>query len=85
MRFHVSPRCAPAAIVARRLGLTEARFAEKEPLLRHAGFPSPDAITGNYDLFAVDAWLDRKSGLANHGPLASDAAEGFAERLASIG
>jgi hypothetical protein len=85
MRFHVSPRCAPAAIVARRLGLTEARFAEKEPLLRQAGLPAPDAITGNYDLFAVEAWLDRKAGLAKHLRLATDAADGFAERLASIG
>lgn len=29
MQFHISPRCAPAAIVARRLGLTEAQFAER--------------------------------------------------------
>lgn len=85
MRFHVQPRCVPRAVAARRLGLTEARFEQSEPDLRRNGFPLPDAVTGHYDLVAIDAWLDRKAGLADAAPRAIDAADGFAERLASIG
>lgn len=85
MRFKVQPRCVPKTIAARRLGLTETRFTESEADLRQNGFPLPDAVTGNYDLVAIDAWLDRKAGLANLRPAPIDAADGFAERLASIG
>ncbi|ODU82758.1 hypothetical protein [Devosia sp. 63-57] len=85
MRYRVQPRCVPKPIAARRLGLTEARFAESEPQLRQNGFPLPDAVTGHYDLVAIDAWLDRKAGLSNSRPTAIDAADGFAERLASLG
>jgi hypothetical protein len=85
MRFRVQPRCVPKPIAARRLGITEARFEESEPQLRQNGFPLPDAVTGNYDLAAIDAWLDRKAGLTNHRPAATDAADGFADRLARLG
>lgn len=86
MRFRVQPRCVPAPIAAKRLGLTEAAFLAAEPRLRTSGFPSADAVTGNYDLVAIDAWLDRKAGLANARPLtAGNAADGFEERLARIG
>ena len=85
MRFHISPRCAPAAIVARRLGVTKPQFVQLEPRLRQAGFPAPDPITSNYDLKAVEAYLDRKAGLGIDRLAATDAADGFAERLASIG
>lgn len=86
MRFKVQPRCVPSYVAARRIGLTEPQFRDAEPRLRTSGFPLPDAVTGNYDLVAIDAWLDRKAGLTNARPLtAMNAADGFAERLAQIG
>lgn len=56
-----------------------------EPRLRQNGFPLPDPVTGNYDLVAIEAWLDRRSGLAPHGLRPIDAADGFEQRLAQIG
>lgn len=86
IRFHVKPRCVPASVAARRIGLSETEFREAEPRLRGNGFPAPDGVTGNYDLVAIDAWLDRKAGLGRSSALvATDAADGFAERLAQIG
>lgn len=86
MRFRVQPRCVPKAVAARRLGITEAVFEDAEAKLRQSGFPGPDAVTGNYDLVAIDAWLDRKAGLASAKPLtATNAADGFEDRLARIG
>lgn len=46
------------------MGLSEARFAELLPALHHRGFPFPDETTGNFDLAAITAWQDRRSGLA---------------------
>ena len=85
MRFHVQPRCVPPAVAARRIGVTETRFVEVADQLRRQGFPAADAITGNYDLVAIDAWLDRRAGLAKNQPAAGDPADGFAERLARLG
>ena len=86
MRFRVQPRCVPAYVAARRLGLTEAHFRAVEAQLHGKGLPDPDPITGHYDLVAIDAWLDRRAGLTNAKPLAPiDAADGFEERLARIG
>jgi hypothetical protein len=59
MRFHVKPRCVPPAIAARRLGLTPKAFNDKLPALRAAGFPNPEPVTGNYDLEAIDRYLER--------------------------
>jgi hypothetical protein len=61
MRFHVQPRCVPAAVAARRLGVTEARFRELADELRDNGFPLPDAVTGNFDLQAIDRYIDRRN------------------------
>lgn len=85
MRFHVTPRCVPANYAARRLGISEVVFLQMEPRLRQNGFPLPDPVTGNYDLVAIEAWLDRRSGLAPHGLRPIDAADGFEQRLAQIG
>lgn len=84
MRFRVQPRCVPRDVAARRMGLSEARFADIEADLRRRGFPYPDDVTGNYDLVAIDAWLDRKAGLAKTAA-ARDASDGFEERLARLG
>lgn len=85
MRFHVTPRCVPANVAARRIGLSESAFLQHEPRLRQYGFPLPDPVTGNYDLMAIDAWLDRRSGLSQQALRAIDAADGFEQRLAQIG
>lgn len=85
MRFRVDPRDVPAASAARRLGVALPAFEESLPDLIARGFPSPDPTTGNFDLKAIDAWMDRRSGL---GPLASpvarDAAAVVGDRIAEM-
>ncbi|MGB3024423.1 hypothetical protein [Paradevosia shaoguanensis] len=61
MRFHVQPRCTPIEVVARRLGLTLARFQELLPEYRRLGFPVPDPVSGNYDLEAIDRYIDAQN------------------------
>ncbi len=45
------------------LGLSQADFFRKRAAMEAAGFPLPDPITRRYDRRAIDAWLDRRSGL----------------------
>ena len=68
MRFHVQPRCVPPSVAARRIGITENRFREIADTLLEHGFPLPDAVTGNYDLEAIDRYIDRRNAelLARH-------------------
>ncbi|MFD2646393.1 hypothetical protein ACFSX5_01135 [Devosia albogilva] len=61
MRFHVQPRCVPPAVAARRIGLSEARFRDLAGDLLGHGFPLPDPVTGNYDLEAIDRYIDRRN------------------------
>jgi hypothetical protein len=61
MRFHVQPRCVPPAVAAKRIGITENRFRQVAEDLREHGFPLPDAVTGNYDLEAIDRYIDRRN------------------------
>lgn len=61
MRFHVQPRCVPPAVAARRIGISEKRFHQIADDLREHGFPVPDAVTGNYDLEAIDRYIDRRN------------------------
>ena len=87
LRFRVDPRCVPASKAARRLGLSLIEFDRLKVELFAQGFPQPDAVTGNYDLKAVEAWQDARSGLAEpltteHKPV--NAADGFGERLARL-
>ena len=85
-RFRIVPRDVPASAVARLLGLSEARFIDCEADLLARGFPGPDATTGNYDLRAVEAWQDRRSGLAAAlaTNMAKDASAVVADRLAAM-
>ncbi|RAI30368.1 hypothetical protein CH340_21745 [Rhodoplanes serenus] len=59
--MRVDPRDVPAEKAARRLHLTQQRFAELLPTLRRRGFPAADPTTGMYDLVAIDAWMDARS------------------------
>ncbi|WP_131860241.1 hypothetical protein [Bosea sp. BK604] len=48
----------PPVKAARRLHLTLAEFDRILPRLLQRGFPKADPDIGNYDLKAIDAWLD---------------------------
>jgi hypothetical protein len=87
LRFRIDPRDVPASKAARRLGLTVAEFNRVRGDLFARGFPRPDPTTGNYDLKAIEAWQDARSGLASpltEEPKPRDAANGFAERVARL-
>jgi hypothetical protein len=62
IRYHVTPRYAPPAIAARKLGLTVAEFQAKLPELLKRGFPVPDPTTKMFDLAAIDRWQDLRHG-----------------------
>jgi hypothetical protein len=64
LRYKIDPRDVPASKVARRLGLTLVEFDRVKDDLFARNFPRPDPTTGNYDLVAVDAWQDARSGSA---------------------
>ena len=86
IRFKVDPRDVPAEVAARRLGVGEADFKHSLPDLLARGFPSPDDTTGNFDLNAIDAWMDRRSGLSSvAAPIARDASTVVADRIAGLG
>ncbi len=82
-RARVEVRDIPAALAAKRLGITAARFDEAAPELYARGFPRPDPTTGLFDLVAIDAWMDRRSGLTGVGP-ARDASAVVAGRLEAM-
>lgn len=88
IRFHVQPRCVPPTVAARRLGLTEARFAEISQDLLDNGFPLPDSVTGNYDLNAIDRYIARRNpklmGEQDDGEAISSEAE-MLRRIAAMG
>lgn len=63
IRSQVQPRDVPPVKAARRLHLTLAEFERLLPRLLKRGFPPPDPDTGNFDLKAIDAWMDARSGL----------------------
>ena len=64
IRFAVEPRDVPPEKAARRLHLPLSQFDLLRDSLFARGFPRPDETTGMYDLLAIDAWMDRRSGLA---------------------
>lgn len=87
IRFQVDPRDVPAPVAARRLGLDLADFKSRLPDLIARGFPSPDPTTGNFDLVAVDAWMDRRSGLGTLPATPAAVVDGgvVSERIARMG
>src|SRR5262245_25764388 len=86
LRFRVEPRCVPPSKAARRLGLSLIEFDRVKGELFAQGFPQPDAVTGNFDLKAVEAWQDARSGLSQltTEPKPRDPAQGFSERVARL-
>lgn len=86
IRFAIEPRLVPTAKAARRLHLTAAEFGAKHLALSAAGFPQPCRITGHYDLKAIEAWLDGRSGLSAtvHPPTPSEVSRLVAQRLAAF-
>ena len=85
IRFSVEPRLVPAQKAARRLHLTKSEFTVLGPALRDAGFPQPCAITGHYDLKAIESWLDSRAGLAESTPSLTDYAALVSQRLDALG
>lgn len=84
IRFQVQPRDVPASKAARRLHLTLPEFESRLPRLRARGFPAADPDTGNFDLKAIDDWMDRRSGLSTEAPAAKDAGIDFSGRLGAL-
>jgi hypothetical protein len=86
VRYVVEPRLVPMTKAARRLHLTLAEFKAHLPALRRDGFPTACAITGHFDLKAIDAWLDKRAGVVEPNEISDDEAERiFQEALANIG
>ena len=61
MRYRVECRDVPPEEAARRLGVKPNIFADKLPNLFARGFPRPDPDTGNFDLQAIDRWMDSRN------------------------
>ena len=49
---------------AHYLGWSVSTFHKRRDDLKAVGFPEPDPLLERYDLDAIDAWLDARSGLA---------------------
>jgi hypothetical protein len=64
-RFYemVPPRVLSECETAHYLGRCETTFQSQKDSLERQGFPKIDPLTGGRDLHAIDAWLDRRSGL----------------------
>jgi len=61
MRYRIESRDVPPEEAARRLGIKPNIFADKLPNLFARGFPQPDPDTGNFDLQAIDRWMDSRN------------------------
>jgi hypothetical protein len=85
IRFPVQPRLVPAIKAARFLHLTLAEFRNAMPALHREGFPKACTITGHYDLVAIEAWQDRRSGLTKPTGTPADTDALIRERLANLG
>jgi hypothetical protein len=87
IRFPVDPRDVAPDKAARRMGLTLGAFNLVKDQLYARGFPQPDPTTGNYDLRAIDVWMDQRSGIAPAAaltgePAARNASDVFKDRMA---
>ena len=66
LRYRVDPRDITSEKAARRLGLTTKQFELLSANLFERGFPKPDQTTGMYDLYAIEQWMNVRSGLGAH-------------------
>ncbi len=71
-KFTPTPRVWSEFQVACRLGKCESWLATHRPRLEAEGFPPRDPLLGGTDADAVEAWLDRRSGIANGTLAAAD-------------
>lgn len=83
VRYVVEPRLVPMTKAARRLHLTLAEFKSHLPALRRDGFPTACAITGHFDLKAIDAWLDKRTGVADTNEISDHELEALLEEALS--
>lgn len=79
-KFMPTPRIWSRQQVACRLGKGEQWFLDHRPELEREGFPKADALLGGYDADAIEAWLDRRGGLAGH-----SGDFGLKDRIAGMG
>lgn len=84
IRYPVHPRLIPPTKAARFLHLTLAEFHALLPALHSEGFPAACRITGHYDLVAIEAWQDRRSGLTTVASVPTDLDALIRERLAKL-
>ena len=63
-KYTPTPRILNARQVAIRLGMSESGFVNRRPGLETRGFPQRDDFLQGWDANAIEAWLDRRSGLA---------------------
>ena len=67
-KYTPEPRIWTAFQVATRLGKSETWFRGNLKKLRDEGFPEYDLLLQGWDADAVEAWMDRRSGLMNDAP-----------------
>jgi hypothetical protein len=85
VRFTLQPRLIQPQKAARWLGRTLAQFEADLPALLLEGFPRACNVTGNYDLHAIEAWQDRRSGIATGSRPAEDHDAIIRARLDALG
>ena len=61
--FIPTPRILNAFQVACRLNKSEQWFASNHTAIERMGFPKKDKLLGGWDAEAVEAWLDKRSGV----------------------
>lgn len=65
--FTPEPRILTAWQVATRLGKSVGWLNQNLDALGRIGFPRRDEFFQGWDSNAIEAWLDRRAGLAHHG------------------
>ncbi|MDD2325043.1 MAG: hypothetical protein PHW63_03395 [Alphaproteobacteria bacterium] len=60
-----TPRVWGVREIAARLNRSVAWFYEHKAHLKQLGFPNRDEVFGGWDSHAVEAWFDRRAGMAS--------------------
>lgn len=85
VRFKLPPRLVSPSKTARYLHLPLTEFQRALPSLTARGFPRPCPVIGNFDLAAVNAWLDRQAGLGGDEPPVPDVEDVVMDRIRRYG